>query len=87
MPSNVTCKDWIVGGGLFQLQTLICFRLVKVVDSLSSYAAALLKVSDFTSTNIQILDLVTAMYLVFRVCEFTKWHSYRLWLNSNLASS
>jgi hypothetical protein len=27
------------------------------------------------------------MYFVFHLCDFTVWHSYSLWLNSNMASS
>jgi hypothetical protein len=68
-------------------ELLFVFVLIKVLESFSSYASPQFTVSDFNSTIIQILVLVTAMYLVFHVCDFTTWYSYSLWLNSSMASS
>jgi hypothetical protein len=63
------------------------FVLVRVLENLFSYAFPLARVSDFNSTIVYILVLVTTMYLAFHVCSFTLWLSYSLWLNSNMASS
>jgi len=62
------------------------FMLVKVLEGLVLYGFTLFKVSDFKSSIIQILVILTR-YLVFYMCDFTLWYGYRLWFNYNIASS
>ena len=53
MPSDDICEsDWLVGGGLFPLRALICFRAHQSFGDFFSYASPFSKFSDFNSATV-----------------------------------
>jgi hypothetical protein len=66
-------------------ELLVVFVSGRVLESLCSYASTLREVSDFNLTIISFLPNSIAIFFILHAWEFKKWHSYRLWLKSNMA--